>query len=87
VAHQTAFQVSGFVAVDVATLGQTVNHANYFRQESLGSSLVFQLTQVFNSRAGRFFVVAIFQTTLSRLADAFKGGLVMCHILQQNGAF
>ena len=67
--HQTALEVSGFVAVDVSTLGQTVNHAHNFRQKLFSLSLLFQLAQVLDGRAGRFFVVAVLQTTLVVLAD------------------
>ena len=82
VAHQTAFQVGGFVFVDVATLRQAVNHADHFRQELDGLSLIFHLAQIFDSRASGFFIVTVLQATLGGLADAFECGTVMCHFIE-----
>lgn len=70
VAHQAAFQVGSLVAMDIATLRQTVNHADDLRQKFSSSCFIFQLAQVFDSRAGRFFVITILQTALLCLANA-----------------
>lgn len=85
-ARQTAFQVGGFVAVDVAALGQTVNHADNLRQESRCLFFVFQIAEVFDGRAGRLLVVAVLQATLFYLADALERGTMVCHdlMLQQS---
>ena len=73
VALEAAFQVSGFVAVDIAAFCQLVDHAHHFRKESEGFGLIFQFAQVFDGRTSCFFVVAVLQTALFRLADALEG--------------
>ena len=57
-AHAAAFQVGGFVAVDVAALRQLVDHAHYLREEGSGFGFVFQFAQVFDGRTSCFFVVS-----------------------------
>jgi len=83
VLHQAAFQVGGFVAVDVAALGEAVDHADNLWQKRGSFSLVFQIAQVFDGCAGRFFVVTVLQTTLVVLADALKRGTMVCHIFNE----
>ncbi len=50
--HQAALEVGGFVAVDVSTLGQTVNHAHDLGQKFFSLGLFFHLAQVLDGRAG-----------------------------------
>lgn len=82
-AHQTAFQVSGFVAVDIPTLGQTIDHADHFRQKFFCLGLVFQIAQIFDSSTGRFLVITILQAALFGLADALECRTMVSHILQR----
>jgi len=72
VACQTALQVGSLVAVDVAFLRETVNHADNFGQERLGFFLVFQFAEIFDCCTSRFLVVTVLQTTLLVLADALE---------------
>lgn len=71
VAHQATLEVGRFVAVDVAALRQTVNHADHLGQKLGCCCFIFQIAQVFDGRARRFFVIAILQTALFGLTNAF----------------
>jgi hypothetical protein len=78
-ARQTTFQVRSLIAVDIATLSQTVNHANHFWQKFSCCCFVLQIAQVFDSRTRRFFVVAVLQTTLVCLTNTLEGRTMVCH--------
>jgi hypothetical protein len=67
--RQTALQVRSLVAVNAAALGELVDHTNDFRQELTRFRTQFQAAQVFDRRAGRFFVVAVLQAALAVLTD------------------
>jgi len=67
--RQTALQVGSLVAVNTAALGEFVDHADDFRQEHIRFRTQFQAAQVFDRRAGRFFVVAVLQAALAVLTN------------------
>ncbi len=73
VALKTTFQVGSFVAVDIAALCQSVNHADHLRKENECFRFLFQIAQVLDSSTSRFFVIAVLQTTLLILTDALQG--------------
>jgi hypothetical protein len=84
VAHQTAFQVGCFIAVDVAAFCQTVDHADNLWKKGFCFRFIFQVAQIFDCGTRCLFVVAVLQTTLFGLTDALEGRLMMCHIITES---
>ena len=82
-AGQAAFQVGGFVAVDVAAFGQFVDHADDFGQVALGFRLVLQVAQVLDRGARSFFVVTVLQAAFINLTNTLECRTVVCHIMSR----
>lgn len=69
-AGEAAFEVARFVFVPGAALGQAVDHADHLGQEAFRFGLIGHLPQLFDRRAGGFFIITIVQAAFFRLTNA-----------------